>query len=93
MSLRPEVTARPFLIYRMKRIKIDLRSAFEELARNKAGVNMEKTTAENLDLDYGALLPGAVADELMRQLEDGVEYYGGELTKVWSALPVPFINR
>lgn len=76
----------------MKRIKIDLQSAFEELAKNKDGIKMKKTTAENLDLDYGALLPEAVADELMRQLEDRVEYYEGELTKVRSSLPAPFIN-
>ncbi|KAJ8917631.1 hypothetical protein NQ315_000115 [Exocentrus adspersus] len=69
-----------------------MKSAFKELAKNKASIKMKKTEAENLDLDYALLLPGGVADELMRQLENSVEYYEGELTKVkvfgkWHQIP------
>lgn len=54
--------------------------ALEELGDAK--VEWKKTTGEGLDVDYGLLLPKHLADELMDQLRETVEYYDGELAKV-----------
>lgn len=69
------------LTHRMKKIKIDLSSSLEELQNKK--VEWKKITQEGLDVDYALLLPRSIADELMAQLEANVEYYSGNLTKVW----------
>ncbi|RZC34506.1 alpha-ketoglutarate-dependent dioxygenase alkB -like 2-like, partial [Asbolus verrucosus] len=74
----------------MKRMKIDFEDAFEKLA--KTSLEKKKTTAENLDLDYIVLLPKTLASELLKQLEDTVEYLDGDLSKVkvfgkWHQIP------
>lgn len=40
------------------------------------------TNADNLDLDYGLLMRKVIADQVMQQLEDTIEYFEGDLTKV-----------
>lgn len=65
---------------KMKRLRLDLESAFEELAQSK--VEMKKTVAEGLDVDYVQLLPKVLADELFQQLQENVEYLQGDLSKV-----------
>ncbi|KRT81924.1 hypothetical protein AMK59_5310, partial [Oryctes borbonicus] len=74
----------------MKRRKIDLEEAMQEVARKK--VEWRKTDAEGLDVDYALLLPRSLADELMKQLQGTVQYYEGELAKVkvfdkWHNIP------
>lgn len=64
-------------------MKIDLESEFKTLIEiNGGGINWRKTVKDGLDLDYAVVLPKQLADELLMQLEETVEYYSGELTKV-----------
>lgn len=74
----------------MKRRKIDVAEALRDLARKT--VDWRKTAAEGLDVDYALLLSRSLADELMMRLEEAVEYYDGELSKVkvfdkWHNIP------
>ncbi|KAI4462154.1 alpha-ketoglutarate-dependent dioxygenase alkb 2 [Holotrichia oblita] len=74
----------------MKRRKIDLEEAIQDVARKK--VEWRKTAAEGLDVDYALLLPRSLADELMSRLQQEVEYFDGELSKVkvfdkWHQIP------
>ncbi|XP_074026355.1 DNA oxidative demethylase ALKBH2 [Leptinotarsa decemlineata] len=76
----------------MKRMKIDLKCTLEELAESKKYAEMKKIRKENLDIDYGVVLPRITADELFDQLQRTVEYYDQELTKVrvfgkWHQIP------
>lgn len=64
----------------MKTRKIDLEEAIQDVARKK--VEWRKTAAEGLDVDYALLLPRSLADELMSRLQQEVEYFDGELSKV-----------
>lgn len=60
--------------------------ALRDLARKT--VDWRKTAAEGLDVDYVLLLSRSLADELMMRLEEAVEYYDGELSKVKIKLTV-----
>lgn len=64
----------------MKKFKTDLIESLNTI--DASNVNFDKTTGEGLNLDYAVLLPGHLADQLMARLEDTVEYYKGDLTKV-----------
>ncbi|KAK4876172.1 hypothetical protein RN001_012594 [Aquatica leii] len=59
---------------------MDLESALKELENTK--VEWKKISREGLDLDYSLLFPKRLADEIMTLLENDVEYYDGDLTKV-----------
>lgn len=61
-------------------MKIDLASALDHIGNNTP--TWKKIRNEGLDLDYSVVLPKNVADEFMSQLEDTIEYYQGNLTKV-----------
>ncbi|XP_031351617.1 DNA oxidative demethylase ALKBH2-like isoform X2 [Photinus pyralis] len=67
-------------MYRMQGIEIDLESAFKELGEIKP--EWRKISREGLDLDYALLFSKRLADRIMNQLENDVEYYSGNLTKV-----------
>lgn len=45
-------------------------------------VKWRKITAEGLNLDYTILLPKVSADQVLRQLEETLEYFTGDLAKV-----------
>ncbi|KAJ8971818.1 hypothetical protein NQ317_002935 [Molorchus minor] len=75
----------------MKRVKIDLQSALQ-LSASKPSSGLKKVSSENLDVEYTVLLPAAVADELMAQLQQSVEYYEGDLTKVLRILLFVLVN-
>lgn len=64
----------------MKRLKLDLESALSELSKKPE--KLKKIKGEKLDVDYGVVMPRAIADALFEQLQNSVEYYDGELTKV-----------
>lgn len=61
-------------------MKIDLEGSLREI--KPASLMMKKVSGENLDLDYTVLLSTRVADELFQRLEDELEYYEGDFTKV-----------
>lgn len=62
---------------------MDLESEFKNLIEaNDGKIQWKKIKREGLDLDYAVVLPKVLADELLVQLEEAVEYYSGELTKV-----------
>ncbi|GJQ84063.1 putative THO complex [Trypoxylus dichotomus] len=74
----------------MKRRKIDLAEAMQEVTHKK--VEWRKTAEEGLDVDYALLLPRSLADELMKQLQETVQYFEGELSKIkvfdkWHNIP------
>ncbi|XP_077282959.1 DNA oxidative demethylase ALKBH2-like [Arctopsyche grandis] len=55
-------------------------------------VKWRKITAEGLNLDYTILLPKVCADQVLRQLEETLEYFTGDLAKVkvfgrWHPIP------
>lgn len=73
------------VVNRSKRMKIDnLGAALEDAV--KENPQWRKTSKEGLDLDYCLLLCKSVADELFTKLEDTVQYYDGDLTKVTDSL-------
>lgn len=37
---------------------------------------------EGLDLDYAVAIPKSIASELFQELEDTLDYFTGELTKI-----------
>lgn len=64
-------------------MKMDLEAEFKKLLEENDGkVMWKKVTKEGLDVDYAVVLPKKLADELLIQLEETVEYFSGELTKV-----------
>lgn len=51
-----------------------------------------KIAAEALDLDYTIVFPRALANELLKRLEDELEYFTGNLTRIkvygkWHPIP------
>lgn len=64
-------------------MRMDLEIAFKKLLEENDGkVMWNKIAKEGLDVDYAVVLPKKLADELLIQLEETVEYFSGELTKV-----------
>lgn len=65
-------------------MKLDLETKFNKLAddvkENK--LNWKKTKSDGLDVDYVVLLRRSLADELFQQLQETIEYYTDELSKV-----------
>jgi hypothetical protein len=57
----------------------------------QAGLNLvesgqlkwRKISAEDLDLDYTMLLPKSLADQLLQHLESELEYFSGDLARVY----------
>lgn len=66
----------------VKRAKIDLQSAFDNLKDLDNDNNWKKITGDGLNLSYVKLLPSTIATHLLHELEDTVEYYDDELSKV-----------
>lgn len=59
---------------------MDIGSELEKMAAGD--VKWKKITREGLDLDYSVVLPKKLADALLMELEETVEYYPDEVTKV-----------
>lgn len=64
----------------MKKAKIDLVECFFEY--EKESVEWKKINREGLDLDYAIVLSKNVASNLFQELEDSIEYFDKELSKV-----------
>ncbi|XP_063921945.1 DNA oxidative demethylase ALKBH2-like [Zophobas morio] len=74
----------------LKRRKIDFGASIERL--KTSSIERKKIVSDNLDLDYIRLLPQELATELLKQLEDSIEYLDGEFSKVkvfgkWHQIP------
>ncbi|KAF5291201.1 hypothetical protein FQA39_LY14443 [Lamprigera yunnana] len=71
-------------------MEMDLEGTLKELENTK--VEWRKFSGDGLDLDYSLFFQKTVADKIMAQLENDVEYYEGDLTKVkifgkWHSIP------
>lgn len=74
----------------MKKAKLDLTEALISLKNKK--IEWQKTKAEGLDIDYAVILPKYIADEIFQNLQENIEYYRGDLSKVkvfgkWHEVP------
>ncbi|XP_067008224.1 DNA oxidative demethylase ALKBH2 [Anabrus simplex] len=61
-------------------------------AIDKFGLRWQKLSAEGLNLDYTIVLPRLVADKVLKELEADIEYFTGDLARVfvfgkWHPIP------
>ncbi|KAK7065661.1 Alpha-ketoglutarate-dependent dioxygenase alkB 2 [Halocaridina rubra] len=69
---------------------MDIDLDFPEI--NASALSLKKISRENLDLDYGILFPRRIADNLVRILEEEVDYFTGEMARLhvfgkWHDIP------
>lgn len=65
-----------------KKARIDVETLLDDLSNTFDTLNWKKTVGDGLNVDYVKILPNSVATLLLQELEDTVEYYDDELSKV-----------